>query len=279
MDYKEKYKEALERCKKEFNFNNLAYSHEEIKQRLERVFPELKESEDEKIRKYLIDVVNDYCKGSEHDGCIAWLEKQGEQKPVDKVEPKFNVGDWITNNKLLVGQVTSFDGEYYHYMRKGIEHLLHISNTYNWHLWTIEDAKDGDVLTDGDLPFIFKKIDAYNYTYAYCGISLSGNFRIDSDGELGEWTWMLDIKPATKEQRELLFQKMKEAGYEWDAEKKELKKIEHKFAWSEEDEKFFKTAIWHLSHSISDGKSTDIHSDTTAWLKTLKQRMKGDKML
>ena len=32
-------------------------------------------------------------------------------------------------------------------------------------------------------------------------------------------------KPATKEQRELLFQKMKEAGYEWDAEKKELKKI------------------------------------------------------
>ena len=29
--------------------------------------------------------------------------------------------------------------------------------------------------------------------------------------------------PATKEQRDLLFQKMKEAGYEWDAEKKELK--------------------------------------------------------
>lgn len=32
--------------------------------------------------------------------------------------------------------------------------------------------------------------------------------------------------PATKEQRDLLFQKMKEGGYEWDAEKKELKKIE-----------------------------------------------------
>ena len=29
----------------------------------------------------------------------------------------------------------------------------------------------------------------------------------------------------TKEQREFLFQKMKEAGYEWDAEKKELKKV------------------------------------------------------
>lgn len=32
------------------------------------------------------------------------------------------------------------------------------------------------------------------------------------------------VFPATKEQRDLLFQKMEEAGYEWDAEKKELKK-------------------------------------------------------
>lgn len=51
MDYEKKYKEALERCKKEFNFNNLAYSHEEIRERLERVFPELKETEDEIVRK------------------------------------------------------------------------------------------------------------------------------------------------------------------------------------------------------------------------------------
>lgn len=54
MNYKEKYEQALKRCKKEFNFNNLAYSHEEIKQRLERVFPELKESEDERIRKAIL---------------------------------------------------------------------------------------------------------------------------------------------------------------------------------------------------------------------------------
>ena len=33
-----------------------------------------------------------------------------------------------------------------------------------------------------------------------------------------------DAVPATKEQRDLLFAKMKEAGYEWDADKKELKK-------------------------------------------------------
>ena len=43
-----------------------------------------------------------------------------------------------------------------------------------------------------------------------------------------------DVKPATKEQRDLLFQKMKEAGYEWDADKKELKKIEQKLVEEKE---------------------------------------------
>ena len=45
--------------------------------------------------------------------------------------------------------------------------------------------------------------------------------------------------------------------------------------WSEEDEKYFKTALWHISNSVSNGKNTDIHCDTTEWLKALKQRMKG----
>lgn len=35
---------------------------------------------------------------------------------------------------------------------------------------------------------------------------------------------MWDAMPATKEQRDMLFRKMKEAGYEWNGEKKELKK-------------------------------------------------------
>ena len=35
-----------------------------------------------------------------------------------------------------------------------------------------------------------------------------------------------NIHPATKEQRDLLFAKMQEAGYEWDDGKKELKKIQ-----------------------------------------------------
>jgi len=50
----------------------------------ERYFPELKESEGEKIRKEILDYI-DRSTGCKRWG--AWLEKQGEQKPTDKVEP------------------------------------------------------------------------------------------------------------------------------------------------------------------------------------------------
>ena len=40
------------------------------------------------------------------------------------------------------------------------------------------------------------------------------------------WTSATDVKPATKEQRDMLFKKIKEAGYQWDEKKKELRKIQ-----------------------------------------------------
>jgi hypothetical protein len=65
------------------------------------LFPELKESEDESIKKALIDyfrwnpnsqLLNEFTNRE----VFTWLEKQSEQKSDDKVEPKFMVGDWIT---------------------------------------------------------------------------------------------------------------------------------------------------------------------------------------
>lgn len=94
--------------------------------------------------------------------------------------------------------------------------------------FTIEDAKDGDVLANGEMIVIFKhfKDPLYRqHIVAYIGLDICGNIQITDD------IWSLGIdkaRPATKEQRNLLFAKMKEAGYEWDAEKKELRKIEDK---------------------------------------------------
>ena len=49
---------------------------------LEEVFPELKESEDERIRKEILQSIRDNMVVIHKDKCIAWLEKQGEQKSI-----------------------------------------------------------------------------------------------------------------------------------------------------------------------------------------------------
>ena len=117
------------------------------------------------------------------------------------------------------------------------------------------------------------------------------------------WGIVNDTKlhPATKEQRDLLFQKMHVAGYEWNDEKKELKKInsycqEHckgyqetgrcfvdggcqakksaESTWSEEDEKH----IHHISDFIMRNRVGDTDAiyrleQDVVWLKSLKERI------
>ena len=84
MDYEKKYKEALERAKQ---FSETPYL-EDSKGIVEYIFPELAESKDEEIRKELIAAFqngvtyNQISKAKAKD-YIAWLEKQGEQKPTE----------------------------------------------------------------------------------------------------------------------------------------------------------------------------------------------------
>ncbi len=222
MDYKEKYEQALEVAKETYNKQPM------YKDWLESMFPELKESEDEKVRKEIVGFiqieVEDEIVGNKW---IAWLEKQGEQKPSDKVEPRFKVGDWITNGDYTWKIVEVETLDYILQSQDGNvvdDTISHVDEQF--HSFTIEDAKDGDVLTNGKMVVIFKRFEEPSYRQhivAYIGLDRGGDIQITDD------TWRLGIdktKPATKEQRDLLFQEMKEAGYEWDAEKKELKKIE-----------------------------------------------------
>lgn len=86
MDYEQKYKEALERARvvnpgtKDYNI-------------VTTIFPELKESEDERIKEEIIHLVkksNEYggyaLHKDEADRMITWLEKQGEQSPVEELK-------------------------------------------------------------------------------------------------------------------------------------------------------------------------------------------------
>jgi hypothetical protein len=89
--------------------------------------------------------------------------------------------------------------------------------------WTIEDAKDGDVLVASDNSIFILKSVVNNDCVCYVALSTDNSITLED-----YWEVATAVHPATKEQHDLLFQKMKETGYEWDAEKKELKKIEHK---------------------------------------------------
>ena len=150
------------------------------------------------------------------------LEKRSEQKLADKVEPKFHEGEWIVTPANKVLQITSIEGTSYKFDNES--HYWEICYCdEQCHLWTIQDAKNGDILISCGLPFIFKEWK--NNCVSYGGINSDGNF-IESGW--CSWCSSIGVTPSAKEQRDLLFQKMKEAGYKWDAERKELIKIEQK---------------------------------------------------
>lgn len=73
----------------------------------EQIFPELKESEDEKTRKQIVSFLKefecDHYRNLDFSSWIAWLEKQSEQKPVWSVEDETTINNlvWALSNDHL----------------------------------------------------------------------------------------------------------------------------------------------------------------------------------
>ena len=271
-NWEQKYKDLIARLQKAKENDDVC--DERYCCVIDEIAPELKESEDGESKKWILEYLYDGLRKSDEQfkgqfkATITWLEKQGEQKvsyttlvetgngginalvtkelptngcddgqkPTDKVEPKFKVGDWIVwQNKCYK---VNYNGCGYELIDQNglITSLEYGTVDKSAHLWIIKnDAKDGDVLVDicddfaNPLIFILKKFEHKDFglaklsdysSYCYLTMSNSQNFKE------GSYHHMHNIHPATKEQRDLLFKKMKDAGYEWDAEKKELKKIE-----------------------------------------------------
>ena len=167
---------------------------------------------------------------------VEWSEQQGKtaleainEEKVDnanKVEPKFKVGDWIIENGLgkkpikIVRFEKRDDGTLVWFNNSTGIYIDYLDNYY--HLWSIDDAKAGDILITNANPFIYKgRLDPKNpdSPVAYCGIDCLGDFYYCENDDYWDDA---EVYPATEEQCNLLFKKMKEAGYEWDAENKKL---------------------------------------------------------
>lgn len=221
MTEKEKakaYDEAIERAKILYG-NGIT----------EEIFSKLKEDDDERIRKNCIHFLElqkqHYTAIFEIEECIDWLEKQGK-KSTDENKPKFNVGDWIVFIKSKsVYQIEK--KENYEYTLRHIlggSLCLSFSNEKLIREWTIQDAKDGDVLACNEEILLFKSsLEQERISLYYWYNRQTNNFHnkevIDT-----LLTKRNKICPATKEQRDALIKAMNDAGYEWDAEKKELKR-------------------------------------------------------
>lgn len=180
------------------------------------------------------------------------------------VEPKFKKGDWIAcdADSFTLSIKSVKDGNYYFHQGASLP-IKDIDEHY--HLWTIQDAKDGDVLAinwheDNDSwekIIIFKNYHAKGVkgltkepcVEGYGNTFKNGKLAINEEVPYYSKTWTDNLQPATKEQRNLLFQKMKENGCEWDADKKELRKIKPHY-----DIKNFKPFKKVLVRDADDGK-------------------------
>ena len=112
MTEKEKakaYDEAIERAKKSYG-NRIA----------EEIFPELKESDDERIKKAIIEFFESEDDNTTYSlvrkkDIIAWLKKQGKNS-IDKTKPRFDVGDWVVNKFGDSWHIDSLDKKNYQYL-------------------------------------------------------------------------------------------------------------------------------------------------------------------
>ena len=141
---------------------------------------------------------------------------------------KFQVGDWVVEPRVGESDVLWHiekieNGSYWD---GSVGASIEYADKY-YHTWTLEnDAKDGEILVSSitNKPFIYNGKFNENHVGAYCGVGYDDEFVIARTQYY--WTEKKDIVPATKEQRDFLFERMKEADYMWDFSNKKPVKIE-----------------------------------------------------
>ena len=231
------------------------------------------------------------CKGFQETGkCFAdgMCKAKREAESVEKAEPKFKIGNWIVDKSGLTQQVLDFRG--------GIYTCTYNSFTTdcesNYHLWNIQDAKHGDVLAYDTVVLIFDHLGTFENRPIIYSWYFADSKKFYGMGTSDPDRWEVEgFYPATKEQRTELFLKMHEAGYEWDAEKKELKKFHvidegksemgycfNKMingekvtpAWSEKDEDYINDLIKYFSQSE---RLKNTKEDIVIWLKSIKYKV------
>ena len=190
--------------------------------------------DDPRVQEFTKRLCNYYAQKLYNPSVLSNSSKTGknEQQSDDKIESKFHKGDWITINKPC--QIINIhDNGNYIVQYCDDENTHELSKNFcesYFHFWTIQDAKNGDVLEFGDHGRRVIGILSYiNKTTGKVDVSClleCNKFKV------GVFYNLDTVKPhpVTKEQRDALIKAMNDAGYKWNTETKTLEKlVEPKF--------------------------------------------------
>lgn len=153
------------------------------------------------------------------------LEERGEKKSTN-TKTKFHEGDWVVHNGVGAYKIIEVRESWYEVISYnneiGIQYSIGFDKEKDCRLWTINDAKNGDVLVHGEQLFLFKRMNTSNSFYAHCNYHFTGYDNLS----FSDCSYSIDnIHPATKEQRVRLEKEITKAGYRWNKEERKLEKI------------------------------------------------------
>jgi hypothetical protein len=361
MDYKKKYEDALVKLKEHFTPTSDGIIAGISRELIEDIFPELKvkESEDERIRKALIEYFTTSDNNSYYAVCgvatkkiLAWLEKQagkdkliqelgkykvkytqeilsqqlkkqGEQKPADKVEAKFKVGDTMrtlqeANNGYTDGMpvVVSIDNEYYHCTNELIaikdqddyefppinvkqKPIDMVEPKFNVGDWVVISTTKGDRVVQIASVEYFTKDGHPSYITTegrWFGKGTKARLLTDKDVEIATIPESKAIvnkieswSKEDEEELEIAIETLHKAGQyssaNWLKSFKDRVQLQSQPTWSEEDEEMIDNIMDYMKpmpifFEITKGKSgkeytKEFVKNATKWLKSLKQRIGG----
>ena len=221
------YDEAIERANNHRNHDGLTLEQYET---IDIIFPELKESKDEKIKKRIIHALHgDVLEMSEIKEAVDWLEKQGEQKSVTDFS---DLRTW----KYIVDAVLTKE--------HGVGNYLDDPNTEKF-------AKE-----------LQERFGGVEQKPTEC-IKFSNEF----ENQISHL--LVSVLNGEHEYNEGFVKYVAQSllGYA----KNELKPT----MWSEEDEKMFNSALWHIKNSCSNGGKNSGEFEVYNWLKSIKERIGG----
>ena len=181
---------------------------------------------------------------------LSWLERQGEQNPTDKVEPKFHLGDWIIHQgtENIYQVVAIIDNQYQ--LKYGDNYTIQkcVDVDRCARLWDIsKDAKEPYVIsTNKELLSLEHEVIGWLEVYK--------QFAAKDDIQY--------IQDCIEKIRSIQLP-------QWNPDDKKMEKIKQKNAWSEKDDINLGKAIWYVENPAP---TVVKDSMLVEWLKSLKER-------